>query len=607
MNVPRISGSFLVLLLLGVGILAGLPLVATAHAESVGSWTTTTPFPTGASYESCVTYGDYVYCAGGYYATISSSGIGTWMKTTSYPDNLTGESCVTYDGYIYCFGGWTGCPCTVTSGTFYAPLSSSGIGTWVASTNDSSNREYGAGCSVSSAGYMYCVGGQSGVDSPQDNTVAFAPLSSSGIGTWMSGTSYPEDIYEPNCLTSSSYLYCVGGTGYEGGSTPVFNDSYYASISSTGVGAWTKTTTYPSASGRAEAPDSCVTSGAYVYCLGSGSGSGPNSVYYGAVSPSGGIGPWTSTSQYPGGEPFTCVTSAGFIYCFNWGSATHTAYYTAIASTSQVNVDSVNTSGATITGYRTVLYSASGSIVAEGFTPSTFTVNAGQTYGVRAESYGSCTFSKWSDGVTSDPRTFTATSSPITFTVVYNCGSPTTSSVTINSVDQNGQTITGYRTVLYNSSGSIIDEGFTPSTFTVTAGAAYQARAESYGSCTFSKWSDGVTSDPRAFTASSSPVTFTAVYDCTSPTSTITVTTVNGSGSTITGYYITLWQGGNQVNSCFSTCSFTVNNGQTYQVEAASYGSEHFSHWQNDGATGRETVNVPSASTTISLTAVYSP
>ena len=81
---------------------------------------------------------------------------------------------------------------------------------------------------------------------------------------------------------------------------------------------------------------------------------------------------------------------------------------------------------------------------------------------------------------------------------------------------------------------------------------------------------------------------------------------MNGGGSAIAGYYITLWQGGTQVQSCFSSCSFTVDGGQTYQVQAASYGSETFSHWQ-DGATGMETVNVPATGTTIQLTATYSP
>jgi hypothetical protein len=104
----------------------------------------------------------------------------------------------------------------------------------------------------------------------------------------------------------------------------------------------------------------------------------------------------------------------------------------------------------------------------------------------------------------------------------------------------------------------------------------------------------------------SSALSFTAVYNC-SGTSAINVSTVNSAGTPITGYYTTLWQNGVQVNSCFSPCSFTVKGGQTYQVLADSYGSETFSHWQNDGATGYETVNVPSTGTTISLTAVYSP
>lgn len=286
------------------------------------------------------------------------------------------------------------------------------------------------------------------------------------------------------------------------------------------------------------------------------------------------------------------------LYAFNPSSA---------SGTSSVNIDSQNSAGATITGYRAVLYSSSGGVLSESFTPSTFSVTVGQTYGVAAESYGSCTFSEWSDGVTSDPRTFTATSSPVTFTAVYSCGTSPSSGVTVDSVNQNGQTITGYRTVFYGSTGSVLDEGFTPSTFTTTAGQTYGVDAESYGSCTFAKWSDGVTADPRSFTASGSSTSYTAVYDCASTTSTITVTTVNGEGATITGYYITLWEGGSMLSSCFSTCSFTVNDGQTYQVEAASYGPETFSHWQNDGATGRETVDVPGSSTTIELTAVYSP
>lgn len=93
-----------------------------------------------------------------------------------------------------------------------------------------------------------------------------------------------------------------------------------------------------------------------------------------------------------------------------------------------------------------------------------------------------------------------------------------------------------------------------------------------------------------------------------SGTSTIDISTINSYGSAITGYYVTLWQYYSvPLQSCYSPCSFTVNNDQFYQISAASYGSETFGHWQNDGSTWLETVIVPSTNTTISLTAVYFP
>ena len=89
-------------------------------------------------------------------------------------------------------------------------------------------------------------------------------------------------------------------------------------------------------------------------------------------------------------------------------------------------------------------------------------------------------------------------------------------------------------------------------------------------------------------------------------TSLIDVQTQNSNGRQFFGYYITLWQDGVKLQGCFSACSFAVDDGQTYQVAASSYGNETFSHWQNDGSTGFETVSIPEAVTsTISLTAVY--
>ena len=98
----------------------------------------------------------------------------------------------------------------------------------------------------------------------------------------------------------------------------------------------------------------------------------------------------------------------------------------------------------------------------------------------------------------------------------------------------------------------------------------------------------------------------TQVLPGISDKSTVTVSAVNLAGSQITGYYTTLWQNGAPGQELLLPCSFTVTNGQTYQVMAASYGSETFNHWLNDGSTGPETVK-SSTTTIIRLTAVYSP
>ena len=105
----------------------------------------------------------------------------------------------------------------------------------------------------------------------------------------------------------------------------------------------------------------------------------------------------------------------------------------------------------------------------------------------------------------------------------------------------------------------------------------------------------------------------------------IDISTFTSGGSPIIGYNITLWENGAQiaqVDTCFSYCSFFVTNGQTYQVGAGPNGlgpsglgsngseTEKFSHWQNDGSTGLETVSVPASnnqSYAIRLMAVYSP
>jgi hypothetical protein len=598
--------------------------LSTAHAETLGAWNQTTSLPT-SGVAGCVASGGYDYCIYGglvYYGQLTSSGVASWTATTSYPAAAEsgGQTCAASGGYIYCVGGFPATGTMPTDNTYYAAATASGVGAWTA-TSDYSIGIAGASCTIS-AGQIYCLGGEETVGAVQTDLTAYAPVSSSGIGTWTATTTYPQSVVDPNRVTSTSYIYCAGGEGPSGGMSPSENTTYYAPLSASGIGTWTAGPIYPSmTSGYGTSPYSCVASGGYMYCIGAyydfeGDFASSGEVNYALISSSG-IGTWTAATAYPGtsSSPDACATSGGYIYC-NGGegntSSSSAVYYSQIAAptTSSVAVDSQNQAGTAITGYYVALYGSSGSVAGSGFTPDSFPTTVGAAYTLQADGYGSCTFSAWSNGATMNPLPFTATSSPLTLTAVYDCGTVTApSSVTVDSVNQAGTAITGYYVALLQG-GSVVASGFSPQTFPTTSGDAYSVRADGYGSCTFSHWSNGATTDPMPFTATSGALTLTADYDCAGTvgtTSTIHVSTVNGAGTAISGYYITLWQGGAFVTSCFSACSFTVNDGQTYQVAASSYGAEAFSHWQNDGSTGLETVVVPSASTTISLTAVYSP
>jgi len=100
-------------------------------------------------------------------------------------------------------------------------------------------------------------------------------------------------------------------------------------------------------------------------------------------------------------------------------------------------------------------------------------------------------------------------------------------------------------------------------------------------------WSDG----GAAFHTISTPATdttYTATYtlDVATPpgTSEIIVHTVHSSGE-IFGYFTVLSQGGVLQDTGFSAATFTVNNGETYNVEVQDFGDFKFVKWQDTGST----------------------
>ena len=78
--------------------------------------------------------------------------------------------------------------------------------------------------------------------------IVSATNSSAGqLGTWSPTTPYPFPGEGFSCVSSGSYMYCVGGGNDSNPIAPVgdLNNTYFASLSTTGVGTWTQTTDYP--------------------------------------------------------------------------------------------------------------------------------------------------------------------------------------------------------------------------------------------------------------------------------------------------------------------------------------------------------------------------
>ena len=336
MKTSRIIIIVLVVVVIVVVAIYAVTALTAAPQLCTSTWNCAAGYPVqvGGTFaiagEQCVSTTSSIYCIGGqdantgprndvYYASaISSSGNVTgWTPNShAYPHYIDGESCVLSSGFVYCVGGSYNDNGDDVASSYYANVTASGsLGSWSSTTAypipvDSQS------C-VASSSYIYCVGGNnetdgSNADATATNSVWYAPLSPSGIGNWSLTTAYPSNDYYPSCFASGSDVYCLGGADSNDNS---LGTAYYAPLSSSGVGAWASTNSYPVA-GTGQA---CVISSADILCVGgeTSGGSSPtytNAVYYAPIS-SGGIGTWKQSTSYPVSVGTECVALSGDVYC----------------------------------------------------------------------------------------------------------------------------------------------------------------------------------------------------------------------------------------------------------------------------------------------------
>jgi N-acetylneuraminic acid mutarotase len=334
-------------------------LAVYAYESTLGpgpsSWSQALDYPLqvggtpGVAGQQCFNSTSYIYCVGGqdantgprnnvYAATVSatSRNITSWSSLNSYPQTIDGQSCVAYAGYVYCVGGTYDTGGDDVAASYFAPLNGNGtIGNWASTTPYpvATDTMY---CVAYSA-HIYCVAGTEETDGTEAtagaiNSVWYATLSSSGIGTWAQSTAYPAGIYYPSCFSYGAYIYCLGGADTNDNSV---STAYYAQLTSSGVGAWTSTTAYPvQLSGQA-----CAFSSGYIYCVGGEtSDSNPPSysyaVYYAPVSSSG-IGTWTQSGPYPISVGTVCNILSGYMYCmggFESSQNIQSTYYISLST-----------------------------------------------------------------------------------------------------------------------------------------------------------------------------------------------------------------------------------------------------------------------------------
>lgn len=334
----RFSKNIIALAVIAVVAVAGVvaySMLSASQPTCTSTWKCAAPYPlqgggtVGVAGQQCGANSSEVYCVGGvdasggprdevYTATISASGnITGWRQDpANYPQNVSGQGCAAISGYLYCVGGIHDDVGDDLAASYYTKILANGsLGAWQSTTPYPIPID-----SESCVGWLsriYCIGGNNETGGIQSNvapssTVWFAPVNSSGIGAWVRTTPYPSGIFVPSCYASGGFAYCLNGSDSNG---DPLGTAYFAPLTADGVGEWALTTAYPVAS----VGPSCVTDLGYIYCVGGETAGGQsptftNFVYFAQIS-SGGIGSWTQGTSYPRDVGTSCVTLGGNIYC----------------------------------------------------------------------------------------------------------------------------------------------------------------------------------------------------------------------------------------------------------------------------------------------------
>ena len=261
----------------------------------------------------------------------------------------------------------------------------------------------------------------------------------------------------------------------------------------------------------------------------------------------------------------------------------------------ELTVESVDQNGRAITGMWMEV-KRNGATVGTGFTPLSLTLEE-STYTVSAGSYQQITFDHWHDGGESSTTSVNlAANSEVT--AHYKTTAPEEAILTVDSVNIDGDTVTGLWTVV-KEGGATVKTGYTPLEYTGEAGSTYEVSVADYGGYDFDSWVGGSTSRTTQVTLSGD-ATLTARYSTGSEQVTLTVRSVALDGSPITGLWTVISGSGSATG--FTPLPFTADAGSQYTVTMGEYQNYVFERWDG-GSTSKSRTITPDGNTV--LTAYY--
>ncbi|MFA6006869.1 MAG: glycine-rich domain-containing protein [Candidatus Paceibacterota bacterium] len=288
---------------------------------TLGAWTTSSSLGTTRYQQTSVAANGYVYAIGGYngtrlssveYAKINSNGtLGAWTTTSSLTITRYQHSSIAANGYVYAIGG-NGTGGVQVNTVEYAKINSDGtLGAW--KTTASLNITRYAHASVVSNGYVYVMGGRTGISDTA--TVEYAKINSDGtLGTWTTLTATPlnaaRNIHAS--VVVGGYIYTIGGIT----SGTSISSVESAKINSDGtLAAWTTLTATPLNTARGAL--SAVVANGYLYAMGGIGGGNLSSIEYAKIYANGTLGAWTTLTATPfsgAREYHTSLVVNGYVY-----------------------------------------------------------------------------------------------------------------------------------------------------------------------------------------------------------------------------------------------------------------------------------------------------